>query len=102
MQQSRSRDDTTAALVTLVASGALGFHLGYARFPHWQIPVESAQVLAGLVVYPHETPFYIHHMDLWTVLHQICALLLMGGVSEIALSRTLSGVLGMLSFQALA
>ncbi|CAN5766008.1 hypothetical protein BH24ACI5_BH24ACI5_20510 [soil metagenome] len=90
------------SLWVLLAGGALGFHLGYTRFPDWQGPVETAQVLAGLVSYPHETPFYIYHVKLWTLLHQICALLLLSGVSEIALSRLLSGVMGMLSFQALA
>lgn len=91
-----------AGLVALLASGALGFHLGYARFPDWQVPVESAQVLAGLVTYPEETPFYVHHMKLWTVLHQVCAVFLRAGVSEIGLSRVVSGLLGMLSLQALA
>lgn len=89
------------ALVALFVSGALGFHLGYTRFPDWQIPVESAQVLAGLVAYPHETPFYVHHMKLWTILHQVCALLLRAGLSEIELSKLVSGVMGMLSLQAL-
>jgi hypothetical protein len=89
-------------LWVLLVSGALGFHLGYAKFPDWQVPVETAQVLAGLVTYPHETPFYVYHVKLWTLLHQICALFLLSGVSEIALSRMLSGVMGMLSFQALA
>ena len=101
MTHSRS-SPSPAALVALLASGALGFHLGYARFPDWQVPVESAQVLAGLVTYPEETPFYVHHMKLWTVLHQVCAVFLRAGVSEIGLSRVVSGLLGMLSLQALA
>jgi hypothetical protein len=96
------RRSAPAAFLTLLASGVLGFHLGYARFPDWQISVESAQVLAGIVNYPEETPFYVHHMKLWTILHQICALLLGAGMSEIELSRIISGALGMLSFQALA
>lgn len=102
MQQPRSSHGTAGALVALLASGALGFHLGYARFPDWQIPVESAQVLAGLVTYPYETPFYVHHMKLWTILHQVCAVFLRAGVSEIELSRLVSGLLGMLSLQGLA
>jgi len=89
-------------LLVLLASGALGFHLGYTRFPDWQGPVETAQVLAGVVSYPHQTPFYVYHVKLWTLLHQVCALFLLSGVSEIALSRLLSGVMGMLSLQALA
>jgi hypothetical protein len=102
LEQYDPRRSTRAALLALLVSGVLGFHLGYARFPDWQIPVESAQVLAGIVRYPDETPFIDHHMKLWTILHQICALLLKAGMSEIALSRFLSGALGMLSLQALA
>ena len=86
----------------LALAGALGFYLGYARFPDWQVPVETAQVLAGIVAYPHETPFYVYHLKLWTVLHQVCALALRAGASEIALSHVISGALGMLSLQALA
>ena len=89
-------------VLVLIASGAIGFHLGYARFFDWQIPVESAQVLAGIVRYPEETPFYVHHLKLWTILHQVCAVFLRAGVSEIALSKLVSGVLGMVSLQALA
>jgi hypothetical protein len=96
------RAGTLPALIALAASGAIGFHLGYARFPDWQIPVESAQVLAGVVTYPEETPFYIHHVTLWTMLHQVCAVLLRAGVGEIEASRLVSGLLGMLSLQALA
>src|SRR4051812_4330709 len=72
------------------------------RFPTWQVAVETAQVVARLVRYPAGNPFYIYHTKLWTVLHQVCALFLLVGVSEITLSRILSGVLGMASFQGLA
>ena len=89
-------------LVVLAFSGLLGFWIGGVRLPSWHVAVESAQVVAGLVQYPRDNPFYIYHTKLWTVLHQIGAVLLRAGVSEIALSRILSGVLGMLSFQALS
>jgi hypothetical protein len=72
------------------------------RFPTWHVAVEASQVVAGLVQYPVDNPFYLYQMKLWTVLHQVCALLLHAGVSEIALSQALSGLLGMVSFQALA
>src|SRR6185503_1163990 len=39
---------------------------------------------------------------LWTIVHQLRAPLLWAGVSEIRLSLIISGVLGMLTFQALA
>ena len=90
------------ALWVLVISGALGFRIAFVAFPTWQVAVETAQVVAGLVTYPAGNPFYVYHTKLWTVLHQVCALLLLSGVSEIMLSKLLSGVLGMLSLQALS
>ena len=90
------------ARLALVVSGSLGFFLGAVRFPTWQVAVETAQVLAGRVGYPDGNPFYIYHTKLWTILHQAGALMLRAGMSEIALSKVISGVLGMLSFQAIA
>jgi hypothetical protein len=86
----------------LVLSGLLGFRVGMVGFPEWQVAVETSQVLAGLVSYPSSDPFFIYHIHLWTLLHQLCAPLLRAGVSEIQLSLALSGVLGMVTFQALA
>ena len=71
-------------------------------FPDWQVAVETAQVVAGLVTYPPDNIFYIYHTRLWTALHQILAVALGAGVSEITLSLVVSGVQGMLTFQALA
>jgi hypothetical protein len=85
----------------LVVSGALGLGLGLA-WSDWQVCVETAQVLAGLVRYPPDNPFFIYHMKLWTILHQVCALLLKAGLSEITVSIAISGLMGMLSLQALA
>ena len=90
------------ALTTLAVSGLAGYYVGSRGFPEWQVPVESAQVLAGLVRYPADNPFFIYHLKLWTLLHQVCAVLLAAGVSEIRLSIILSGISGMVSFQALA
>ena len=89
-------------LWVLIISGLLGFRVGMVGFPTWQVAVETAQVVAGLVKYPPGNPFYVYHTKAWTVLHQICAVLLKAGVSEIMLSKLLSGVLGMASFQALS
>ena len=86
----------------LIASGIGGFHAGMVTFPDWQVAVETAQVIAGIVRYPVDNPFYLYHLKLWTILHQICALLLQAGMSEIALSKIVSGLLGMVSFQAIA
>ena len=90
------------AFVTLAVSGVLGYYVGARGFPEWQVPVETAQVIAGIVRYPPGNPFFIYHLKLWTLLHQVCAALLAVGVSEIRLSTILSGVTGMISFQALA
>jgi hypothetical protein len=89
-------------LWVLVVSGVLGFHVGMVGFPTWQVAVETAQVVAGLVRYPSGNPFYVYHAKAWTILHQICAVMLRAGVSEIVLSKALSGLLGMASFQALS
>lgn len=83
-------------------SGAAGFRIGYVSFPTWHVAVQTAQVLAGIVHFPRDNPEYIYHTKLWTLLHQLIAPLLMWGVSERQVSLLLSGVLGMLAFQALA
>ena len=83
-------------------SGALGFVVVAFGFPDWQVAVETAQVTAGIVEYPAGNPFYIYHLKLWTILHQASAVLLLAGVSEITQSVVMSGVMGMVTFQALA
>ena len=86
----------------LAISGILGFRIGLIAFPTWHISVETAQVVAGFVRYPPDNPFYIYHTKLWSLVIQLCAVLLRAGVSEITLSLALSGLLGMISFQGLA
>ncbi len=90
------------AFWVLAVSGLLGFRVGIVGYPTWQIAVETAQVVAGLVPYPPDNPFYIYHTKLWSLAIQLCAVALRAGVSEITLSLVLSGLLGMISFQALA
>jgi hypothetical protein len=97
----RSAASRRGPLLVLTVTGLIGFVIGITKFATWQVAVESAQVVAGLVAYPADHPFYIYHMKLWTIAHQICAILLKAGVSEIVLSKAISGLLGMLSFQAL-
>ena len=96
------RGDWWRVVGVLAVSGVLGFRVGAVGFPDWQVAVESAQVVAGLVEYPPGNPFYIYHTKLWTVLHQVLAVLLLSGVSEISLSVFVSGLMGMVSFQALS
>jgi hypothetical protein len=88
--------------VTLAISGLLGFWFGLVVFPTWHVAVETAQVVAGTVRYPAENPFYRYHVGIWTIVHQILAVALSAGITERALSELLSGLVGMLSFQALA
>ena len=90
------------ALWVLLLSGILGFRVGMLGFPDWQVAVETAQVVAGLVTYPPDNIFYIYHTRCGRSLHQILALALRAGVDEITLSLIVSGVQGMLTFQALA
>ncbi len=67
-----------------------------------QTAVESAQVLAGIVSYPDDNPFYLYHVKTWTLLHQIPALMLAGGMSERVISMLMGVFIGAISFQALA
>ncbi|HUP40373.1 MAG TPA: hypothetical protein VM115_09660 [Vicinamibacterales bacterium] len=90
------------AIWVLLLSGILGFRVGMLGFPDWQVAVETAQVLAGVVTYPPDNIFYIYHTRLWTALHQVLAVALGAGVTEMTLSLLVSGVQGMLMFQALA
>ncbi len=92
----------TGAFWVLFLSGILGFRVGMIGYPDWQVAVETAQVVAGLVPYPPDNIFYIYHTKLWTSLHHVLALGLLAGFSELQLSLVVSGVLGMLAFQALA
>jgi hypothetical protein len=93
---------STGPGAVLLASGLLGALAGACAFPTWQVAVETAQVIAGLVTYPPDNPFYTYHTKLWTILHQLCAGLLLAGVSERVVSVLLSGLLGMVSCQAVA
>jgi hypothetical protein len=85
----------------LGVTGAIGFAVGVLVEPTWQDVIEPAQVLAGLVPYPSDNPVFIYSTSTWTLLHQIPALLLRAGLSERALAVLLSGLSGLISFQAL-
>jgi hypothetical protein len=85
----------------LALSGFSGFLLGLGH-ADWQWAAEHAQVLAGIVSYPPWSPVAMVHAKLWSLVPQVGALLLSLGVSELALSEILSGVIGLLSFQGLA
>ncbi|HVC97587.1 MAG TPA: hypothetical protein VND64_28150 [Pirellulales bacterium] len=87
------------ALVMLVA-GVCGVYFGLTSA--WQIPVESAQAVAGVVSYPADNPFYMYHIQSWTLLHQVPAAALACGLSEPFISLVLGCLAAVLSFEALA
>lgn len=96
-------DDAGLGLgVVATASGCLGFGLGVFWKATWQVCVESAQVLAGLVEYPADNPFYYYHLKLWTLLSQVPAVLLNIGFDERVLCIAVSGFIGALSFMSLS
>jgi hypothetical protein len=82
-------------------AAATGFILGAVAAPAWQDAVEPAQVLAGLVTYDPSSPLYKYSMGAWTLWHQLVALALRAGVTDVAASVGVSGALGALSLTAL-
>jgi len=85
----------------LLVAGAIGFGLGCSNAT-WQVAVETGQVLAGIVKYPADNPFYMYHVSAFSVANDLSALLLWLTDSEIVTCVILSGLMGMVSFQALA
>lgn len=84
----------------LSAMALLGIVMGI-LCPSIQVAVEPAQVLAGIVEYPRDNPFYIYQAKVWTILHQVTAVWLWLGMSDDMAFRILScvgpfaGMLGM-------
>jgi len=70
--------------------------------PSYQVAIEPAQVLAGVVSYPPGNPFATYQLQAWTIWHQILAPLLAVGVGERALAIATSAAVGAISFTALA
>jgi hypothetical protein len=86
----------------LALSAAVGFLVGAVVRPSWTDNVESAQVLAGVVVYPQRTPMYDYHTSVYSLTIQAAAVLLRLGVPEWPLSVLFSGLQAGLSFAAVA
>jgi hypothetical protein len=84
------------------ASGVMGFLTGALSCPSWQVILETSQVLAGVVVYPGHAIMADYHWNAWSAPTQLGALMLYCGMSERAASYFFSGLLGMMSFQAVA
>jgi hypothetical protein len=89
------------ARLAALAAFALGTLYGV-LCPTWQVAVEPAQVLAGLVHYPADNPNFLYQANTWTVLHQISALLLKAGASEVAVSVLVGAIVPGLAFAGLA
>jgi hypothetical protein len=64
----------------------------------WQTATESAQVQAGLVVYPADNSFGMYHHKLWTLVVQCAALGLAAGAREDGVNLAMTGAMGALSF----
>ncbi len=84
----------------VLVAGVCGVYFGLTSA--WQIPVESAQAVAGVVSYPADNPFYMYHIQSWTLLHQVPAAALACGLSEPFISLVLGCLAAVLSFEALA
>src|SRR3989338_5637961 len=87
---------------TVVTAGILGFILGSFYYPTWQEVVEYGQVVINKIPYPQETPFYRIQSSIWSLPSQLAGLVLFLGVAEKTLSVIVSGILGMISFQAIS
>lgn len=71
-------------------------------FPSLQHAVEQGQVIAGIIQYHPDNPFFIYQAKTWTFLAQFSAIGLRLGFSEVALSLFFSGLAGVLAFSGLA
>ncbi len=88
--------------LVLGVSAALGFAVGAFVHPMWMDNVESAQVIANLVVYPPGNVMRAYHTSVYSLLIQAAAILLRAGVSEWTLSVCFSGLQGALACSSLA
>jgi hypothetical protein len=82
----------------LVLSPLLGLLISVGPRLCWQDPIESAQVIAGLVAYPPDNPFYIMHTKGWSLLNQLSAGVLYLHGSDFTVNFLLAGLAGATSF----
>ncbi|MCP4351356.1 MAG: hypothetical protein GY795_38310 [Desulfobacterales bacterium] len=88
-------------LSVIIFSGMIGFCLGLSNAT-WQQSVEIGQILTGIVKYPADNPNYIILIKLFSVSSHLTALILLLTDSEIITSFIITGLLGMVSFQAVS
>jgi|TARA_B100002003_G_C14137939_1_gene547345 hypothetical protein len=88
--------------IVFLLSGFFGYCIAVINHATWQGDVTSAQVISGIVEYPPNNPLYIRQIKVWSLLNQFSAVLLYSGISEKTASIIVCGLLGGVSFQALA
>lgn len=88
--------------ITVAVSAAIGFLIGVGPASTWQVAVESAQAISGVISYPDVNPFYRYHITAWTLLNQLLAVFLTMGIDERTLSMWVSGLLAALNFSGLS
>lgn len=80
---------------------AIGAVLGFGVGPEARA-LDGASVLAGIVHYPGDSAMGAYMHNLWTLLHQIPALLLAAGVSATAINLLINAVFGAATFCGIA
>ena len=91
----------TRLWLLMALSGIFGLAGGLATAT-WQHPIETAQVLMGLVVYDHSSLPYAYHVSTFSFLNYVSWGLLFITNSEMVSSILLSGLLGVLAMKTLA
>lgn len=86
----------------LLLSSLTGFLFGIIHYSSLQDVVENAQIIAGIIDYPYQTPQLYFQKTLWSLPAQLLAILLKLGFTERTLSILMSGLLGGLSFLSLS
>ena len=92
--------DQRSLLLGFAICGCIGFAFGLSNST-WQVTVETGQVLSGIVEYPKDNPFYMYHIKVFTIVNHFSSLLLRVGISERVASIIISGLLGLISFEAI-
>jgi hypothetical protein len=93
---------TPRTKVLLGFAALVGAAMGGYFFPTVHHAIESAQALAGLVDYARDNPFYIYHLNTWSLLHQLLAVALELGTTERQLAFAVSALIGAASYWVIA
>ncbi len=85
----------------LLLSGLFGFCMSLKISPY-QPYVESGQVIAGIVNYPIDNPFYYYHHKLITLIKELAALFLYLGIPEKITGTILMAMVVTIGFQGIS